>query len=204
MSARWISRIGGAAFLLVGACAQPVDQVGGTSNQIPNTTCGNGSCSGCTTCFAMCMCEGSTPSHCADLCQTGSGGSASNAGSGGTTSFGGASSGGTGGKDAGAGGTSFGGTGGTMNNCSVVVGDPTCNSCVQSSCCTVAETCAFDDNCMGFMDCVTQAPECASATTLQELLDCGTTACPAQASGKPALEGYLGCLTTSCAASCGM
>lgn len=206
MTARWISRIGGAAFLLVSACAQPVDQVGGAPNQNVAATCSDGSCSGCTTCFAMCMCGGSTPQKCTDLCDTGSGGSSSVGGTGGSgsTSFGGASSGGTGSSDAGLGGSSFGGTGGTINNCSVQVGDPACNSCVGTSCCTVAEACAFDDNCMGFMQCISSAPECANAFTLEELLACGDTACPAQASGKPALQGYLGCLTTSCASSCGM
>jgi hypothetical protein len=152
----------------------------------------------------MCMCGGSTVQHCADLCQSGSGGGKSSGGSGGSTSFGGAPSGGTGGFDAGSGGSSFGGTGGSVSSCNVTVGDATCNACVQTSCCTVAEACAYDANCMGLMQCASQAPECASTSTLEELLDCGASACPAEASGKPALEGYLGCITTSCASACGM
>jgi hypothetical protein len=156
------------------------------------------------------MCGGSTPTHCASICTTGSGGGASTGGSGGGISVGGSSSGGTGSSDAGIGGTSFGGTGGVggtggaINNCNVSIGEPTCNTCMQNSCCTVAEACAFDDNCLGLMDCMTQAPECQSAGTLQDLVNCGATACPAQASGKVALEGYLGCLTTTCAPACGM
>jgi len=155
----------------------------------------------------MCMCGGSTPAHCASICATGSGGGTSTGGSGGGVSVGGSSSGGTGSSDAGIGGTSFGGaggTGGSINDCTVSIGEPTCNVCMQNSCCTVAEACAYDDNCLGLMDCMTQAPECTSAGTLQDLLNCGATACPAQASGKVALEGYLGCLTTTCAPACGM
>lgn len=203
MTARWIIRIGGALFLLVSACAQPVDQLGGTPGPAAST-CSNGSCDGCTTCFNMCMCGGSTPSHCASICATGTGGSTSTGGSGGGVSVGGTSSGGTGSSDAGIGGTSFGGTGGTVNNCNVSIGEPNCNTCMQNSCCSVAEACAYDDNCLGLMDCMTQAPECQSAGTLQDLVNCGATACPAQASGKVALEGYLGCLTTTCAPACGM
>jgi hypothetical protein len=201
MIARWISRAGGAfAFVLVG-CAQPVDDVGGTAVS-QQSNCANGSCSSCTTCFNMCTCGGGNVTKCTSLCSTGSGGSASG-GSGGTAT-GGTASGGSSGFDAGVGGTSFGGTGGGSSSCNVSVGDATCNACMQASCCDAAEGCAYDSSCMGLMECVMQAPECASAVTLTELLNCGDTACPAQAVAKPLLSGYLTCLAGTCGASCGM
>ncbi len=206
MTGRILFRFGGGvlAIALLG-CATPVDDVGAYATPGQSSTCSKGSCDGCTSCYNMCTCGGGTTQHCSTLCASSSGGSGGSVGGSGGTSLGG--SGGLGGYDAGTGaqsgfgGTSYGGSGGTQS-CGVSVGDPICDSCLQSQCCLEAETCVNDSNCISLMNCLATSSECMNAGTLQELLDCGDTACPSAASGKPALSGYFSCLATRCSGSC--
>lgn len=193
----------------LGACAEPVNDVRvwegvGGSGSAPSGACQAPTCGACATCQEMCACSGSSPAKCQSLCASGTGGKAGSGGAGGSGAAGGyGATGGAGGYGATGGYTATGGYGGSGSTCSVSVGDPTCDACIASQCCTETEACAYSQSCGDLMSCLSQASQCQTATSLSELLSCADTACPAYSAGKAAFSGYLSCLSTRCSAECG-
>lgn len=129
----------------------------------------------------------------------GSGGAGGSAGSGGAAGGGGAS--GTGGAAGAGGAAGSGGAGGgdagldagDLLACGFPVTSVACQSCVVASCCTQAQTCADDAQCLGYVVC---AQACAGDSTCQ-------SACSnAHPGGALGFLAVAGCLTASCATPC--
>lgn len=198
-------------FALLSGCATPVDDLGVAPTAAAGTggvsggSCHAPTCGACKTCKDMCLCSGSSLAQCQVLCAQGTGGGAGTgaggaSGGAGGSAAGGAGAGGSGGYGSTGGYASGGGSGST---CSVTVGDPACDACIGSQCCSETQACAYDPTCGQLMNCLATAPECQNAYTLSELASCADTACPAYASAKNLFIGYVSCLGTSCAAQCG-
>ncbi len=88
----------------------------------------------------------------------GAGGAVTGGAGGGVGGDGGAVTGGAGGvPTGGAGGGVTGGSGGAPNTCALT-GDPTCDSCLSTSCGTECSTCLNDPACYDLLNCITNCP----------------------------------------------
>lgn len=95
-----------------------------------------------------------------------------------------------------------GGAGGGGGTCSYQLQDPVCSACMQSYCCTQAETCFNSTGCAALTDCITQS--CPTAATIQDIGTCIDTTCTQYGAYESQLMGYLSCLSTQCSAECGI
>jgi hypothetical protein len=97
-----------------------------------------------------------------------------------------------GGSGSGSGSSSGSSTG--VTGCGLSSTNPTCDLCLQSSCCTQAAACAADPACGDLMDCITLAP----------FTDGGVAQCTATAttSAESEYQNFETCMTNLCASSC--
>lgn len=128
---------------------------------------------------------------------TGSGGTGGASGSGGS-----GATGGTGGAG-GSGGGIDGGTCGSalyMQACTAIgFGDPACDGCADTSCCSVIEQCLDDVDCAGLVECMSTFCNDAADPNACAAQNCGSCA---TSSGVTLFNGIGQCLQTSCATEC--
>ncbi len=180
----------------------------------------------CTTCFEQCECAGTAPATCVTQCNSGTGGSGTGgSGTGGSgtggSGFGGSGFGGSGTGGSGFGGSGFGGsgtggsgTGGSSGStgCSsqlvgltcqqLGTGNQTCDSCMQSSCCTQMNTCFGDQECAYLYNCI--GTSCAGISDQTQFNTCVTNNCQ-NCLGQTAqqeLSDFLNCQQNSCGTQC--
>jgi len=79
--------------------------------------------------------------------------------------------------------------------CGLTSIEPTCDTCLQTSCCDSASACAKDPDCSALVDCLATAP----------LTDGGVDACNQTAGDKAQGEyaAFQACMTSTCSVSCG-
>jgi hypothetical protein len=127
---------------------------------------------------------------------THSDGSTHHDGATGSDSGGGAIDSGGGGLDSGGGGLDSGGGGGDSGgmNCGLMSANATCNACLDSMCCSQAQTCAADTDCTNLLTCI-QA--CAMGDTA-----CENTCAGQHPTGTNELNAVGDCLTNMCPTQC--
>jgi hypothetical protein len=139
---------------------------------------------------------------------TGAGGSGGTAG----TGTGGTGTGGTGTGGTGTGGTGTGGSGGGSCTSTIPAGttcdklttkNPTCDTCMQGSCCNEMNTCFGDTTCSGLYLCIGQ--NCQGITDQTQFNNCVTQNCAACASqaAQTALNAFAKCQQDNCTTQCG-
>ncbi len=206
------------------------------SGQAGSTTSGctaTPDCSGCRTCYEICVCAGSDPAFCGTQCGaggqagTGPGGAGpggtgpGGAGPGGTgpggaggiagsstggTGFGGTGVSGSSGSGFGGAGGSFGGTGGSGFGGSGGTNSGMCQVGLQNpqcNACMQTNCCAPAEGC--FLDAACQAlTQCLQNCPMgQSVQTCVNGVCAANANGLPALTPYLQCMSPTCDSACG-
>lgn len=155
-------------------------------------TCAQGNCAACTECYDTCYCQSGDGAACLSQCGGGTGG----AGTGGTGT-GGSPAGGSGGV--GAVGGSGGGSGGSVATCPtpIQLGNPACEACVNSNCCSQAGACTSGSPCMGLLTCLAQ--NCANSRNPQA---CFQAYCGQFANGANAYNALVQCVSSSCQGAC--
>ena len=118
------------------------------------------------------------------------------------TSSGGSSAGGggagAGGSPTASGGSSGSGSGGCV---AVSTGDPACDSCVDSFCCSQVAACFSDINCKGLLVCIVQ--NCASPASSNDFNTCINQDCKQYASALNEYNEVGACEQNHCNTQCG-
>jgi hypothetical protein len=185
----------------VGAACSGSSDSGGTSNGPPGCSAAP-DCGKCGQCFDTCLCASGDANACLAQCAPGTGGAATGGsggaavgGSGGTPT-GGAGGGGNlgGGPSGGTGGGSGGGTG----NCTQLgTGDPGCDSCIHSQCCSQIDNCLASPGCVQLINCLSQNCSQSSNPSACAQQYCG------QYLGAAGVYNEMGqCIQGSCSGSC--
>jgi len=83
---------------------------------------------------------------------------------------------------------------GSASSCGLTSGDPTCDACLDGSCCTQTTACLGDTDCVALINCYDACTDAACASA------CDT----AHPTGSTKLGDVFSCAQTSCASTCGL
>jgi hypothetical protein len=92
------------------------------------------------------------------------------------------------------GGSGGGGTGGGGSSCGLTSGDPTCDACLDTSCCAQTTTCLGSKDCLAVVGCY---DTCADAA-------CAAACDAAHPTGASELGAVFTCAQSNCASTCGL